>query len=344
MPAPATAIPEPEHPFRAANTAYVPLNVGNVSALPDRNNAACKEPAYRMLLPIHDANIAADVYNRSLNAPVTITQRELLSLVPEVRSQYRDTTMTRHQPNKDAPAVMTNLFENVPAPAPASVAQVFSFIEAYDPEDKYYKNLDYSQFVNADSAINGQLPPKGASIANNHFDIYYRNLSPGDCPDLKLLVVTLDSSAIRSMHAIIDGTLRVECVIDPGSTIIMMLETQCTELSLAYDPTVILQMQSANGSINPSLGLAHNILFMITKTTLYLQVHIIRNPPYDILLGRPFDVITASIVHNYTNEDQTIMIHDPNTGQTVTVPTFPRTFSHGCTCCHHQAANPSFRR
>src|ERR1700679_3832369 len=33
-----------------------------------------------------------------MDAPITITQRELLSMSPEVRSQYRDSTTTRRMP------------------------------------------------------------------------------------------------------------------------------------------------------------------------------------------------------------------------------------------------------
>ena len=63
----------------------------------------------------------------------------------------------------------------------------------------------------------------------------------------------------------------------------------------------------------------------------YVQFHVICNPTYDILLGRPFDVLLESIVCNYKNEDQTITIHDPNSGRTATVPTFARG-THLCTC------------
>ena len=57
---------------------------------------------------------------------------------------------------------------------------------------------------------------------------------------------------------------------------------------------------------------------------MYLQVHVISLPAYDVLLGRPFDVLTESVVRNFANEDQTITIQDPNTGRRVTVPTRPR--------------------
>ena len=64
--------------------------------------------------------------------------------------------------------------------------------------------------------------------------------------------------------------------------------------------------------------------FLIGDITLYLQVHVLRSPAYDILLGRPFDVLTESVVRNFANEEQTITIHDPNGGHSATVPTFAR--------------------
>ena len=83
-------------------------------------------------------------------------------------------------------------------------------------------------------------------------------------------------------------------------------------------------MMSANGGVDQSLGLARNVPFLVGDITLYLQVHILRKPAYDILLGRPFDVLTQSIVRNYADENQTVTIIDPNTSRKATVPTIPR--------------------
>ncbi len=80
-------------------------------------------------------------------------------------------------------------------------------------------------------------------------------------------------------------------------------------------------MISANGSVNQSLGLACNVTFLVGDITLYLQVHILRSPTYNILLGQPFDILTQSVVCNYHDKNQTITIKDPNTGKSVTVPT-----------------------
>jgi hypothetical protein len=81
-------------------------------------------------------------------------------------------------------------------------------------------------------------------------------------------------------------------------------------------------MQSANGEVDKSLGLARNDPFQLGSVTVFLQVHIIRSPAYDILLGRPFDVLTESVVCNFANEEQTITITDPNSGISATVLTF----------------------
>src|SRR5277367_101453 len=104
-----------------------------------------------------------------------------------------------------------------------------------------------------------------------------------------------------------------------------MSEATCHDLGLAYDPAIILNMQLANGNINASLGLSRNVPFQICKITLYLQVHVIHSPAYDVLLGRPFDILTESVVRNFANEDQTITIRDNNTGTRATIPTLPRT-------------------
>lgn len=82
-------------------------------------------------------------------------------------------------------------------------------------------------------------------------------------------------------------------------------------------------MLSANSAVDSLLGLTHNVPFTISHLTFYMQVHVIRSPAYQILLGCPFDVLTQSIVCNFANEDQTITVHDPNTHHTIMIPTSP---------------------
>ena len=91
-----------------------------------------------------------------------------------------------------------------------------------------------------------------------------------------------------------------------------MSEEVCHELGLTYDPLIHIPLQSTNSGIDVSLCLVRNIPCEVSSITLYMQIHIIQDPTYDILLGRLFDVLTESTMKNYGNEAQTIMIFDPN--------------------------------
>ena len=300
--------PIPEHPYRnvkdAAYTPPIDRNVGAPAKIPV--NAKKNDPAYKTLPAVHDPAIAADVYKRSMETPITITQRELLSLSPEVRSQVREVTTTRRMPTNPQLTSQNSLqLEN-------------------ELDEKDSPNPPAETLISRPCCVHKRTPPKGAIIVDDPIERYYRSLQPGETPDPDRLIIAKESSAVRSIFAVIDSTQRKECILDPGCQIVAMSEDTCHDLSLVYDPAIKLNMQSANGNTDWSLGLSRNVPFTIGAITLYMQVHIIRSPAYDILLGRPFDILTESIVRNFANEDQTVTITDPNTGQRYTIPTFPR--------------------
>ena len=299
----------PEHPYQKAKDAmYAPPATRNVGA-PVKAPAVTRkqEPAYKTLPPIHDPSIATEVYNRSMDAPITITQRELLSLSPEVRSQVRDITTTRRIPNNPN-IVSQNVLQVEEELEEGEITEVFN--------NEIYHALSPCRHF--------PIPPPNSIIIPDPIERYYRSLEPGEEPDPRRLEVAKDSLAVRSISAIVDNARIQECILDPGCQIIAMADDVCHELGLAYDPTIKLHMQSANGTLDWSLGLARNVPFTIGSITLYMQVHIISSPAYDILLGRPFEVLTQCVTRNFRNEDQTITITDPNSGQCSTIPTFPR--------------------
>src|SRR5271156_902532 len=86
----------PEHPFRnARDGVYMPPVNRNIGA-----NFQRPDPAYKNAAPIHDPEVATKVYHRYLESPITLTNRELLSLSPEIRYQVRESTTTRRAPQK----------------------------------------------------------------------------------------------------------------------------------------------------------------------------------------------------------------------------------------------------
>ena len=49
---------------------------------------------------------------------------------------------------------------------------------------------------------------------------------------------------------LIDNQEHIEAVIDPGSQIIAMSDAVSHDLGISYDPTIQLNMQSANGTVD----------------------------------------------------------------------------------------------
>jgi hypothetical protein len=314
-------VSEPEHPFRNAKEAvYIPpqtRNIGAPAKVPEQPSSKKSEPAYRTLPSIHDVKIATDVYQRALETPFTITYHELLSLSPEVRAQVRDAITSKRVANKEV--TQANSYQNVLTPEELSYVFPDELPYLFDDEDKATPIM---ALTTADSKKPDET--KNAIVIEDPIDQYYKGLGQGDQPDPNRIIVAKESLALRSIVPLIDNHLKVESILDPGCQIVAMSEEVCHELALPYDPTIVLHMQSANGAIDPSLGLARNVPFHIGDLTFYMQVHVIRNPAYDILLGRPFDILTESVVRNFRNEDQTITIHDPNSNRVATIPTIPR--------------------
>ena len=77
----------PKHPFQLAkDTAYTSPASKNVGTQDKQEPLINKkqEPAYRTLSLIHDPLIAETIYKQSMETPIMIMQRELLSSFPEV--------------------------------------------------------------------------------------------------------------------------------------------------------------------------------------------------------------------------------------------------------------------
>jgi Protein of unknown function (DUF4100)/Aspartyl protease len=304
--------PEPTHPYAAAPDATYSAPSEPVRPIKDTAIPGRQEPGFQTTAKVYDPLIAKAVYERAMETPITVTQRELLSLAPEVRTQIADVTIRKRIPREP--------IGTAPHRAPLSNAMIEEITDENAPIPT--EESDQSPHTPVTFA-NRALPPNATVIADP-YEAYLRDhggsVNPGD-PNA---VVAAESSALRAILPVVDGQDKVEAILDPGCQIVAMSEEVCNALALHYDPTIRLNMMSANGGVDQSLGLSRNVPFLVGDITLYLQVHVLRNPAYDILLGRPFDVLTQSVVRNYPDETQTVTILDPNSGKKATVPTIPR--------------------
>ncbi|KAJ7455161.1 hypothetical protein FB451DRAFT_1049110 [Mycena latifolia] len=221
----------PEHPYaNARDAAYAEPKGRNYRVQPPPPAPAKRhDPAYRTIAPVFDHKTANEVFDRSMNTPVTLSQRELLSISPDVRARYKDATTGRRTAT-DAPiaATMPQLLNTVENPLP------------FDSEPN-------------------------ALVASDDFPTLY---DAGVLPDPGELAVAVDSCAIRSVMPIVDNQERIECIYDTGSQIVAMSEAVCNSLQLSYNPRITINMESANGSITPSLGLARNVPFKFGSITM----------------------------------------------------------------------------
>ncbi|RPD53227.1 hypothetical protein L227DRAFT_513577 [Lentinus tigrinus ALCF2SS1-6] len=84
-------------------------------------------------------------------------------------------------------------------------------------------------------------------------------------------------------------------------------------------------MTAANGTENRTKGLTENVpLLFAGGITVWLQMHVVENVAYDILLGRPFDILTSCVVRNIGGGRQEVVLTCPNTHKTLTLPTYAR--------------------
>ena len=292
-----------------SDATYAPPINHNFAAAPKPQPPKKADPAYKTSAPIYDRKVTTDIYDRAMDAQVTLTQRELLLLSPEVRAQVREATSNKRVvPGKEASKGINVLADDPALP--------MALDDLNDDDDEPVA----ATFIN--SVMTVSQPPPGSLIIPDPYETYLKTLPASVVP--RQLIVAKESSALCSIFPLVDHQQQVELIIDPGSQTIAMAKEICMELGLIYDLAVILNMQSANGEVDWSLGLARNIPIQIGDIMLYVQIHIIRNPAYDILLGRPFDILTKSVVHNFANEDQTITIRDPNSSRRATVLTMPR--------------------
>ena len=256
-----------------------------------------------------------------MKAPLhTLSSEEILSISPEIRAKVREAVTPRRPQATALNAIVSDDADILSMALPYAGAT----IEEIDDEDA----------PSIPSTSSGKAQPSYTILQRNDkskaapfvipdpVETYLSSLGPDETP--LPVIVAKESHALRSIYALIDNKEQIECVLDGGSQIIAMSEEVCHALGLAYDPTVKISLQSANSTYDLSLGISRNVAFQVSDMTIYLQVHVVRDAAYDILLGRPFEVLTTSHIRNFANEDQTVEIHCPNTQQVVTVPTLPR--------------------
>jgi hypothetical protein len=196
--------------------------------------------------------------------------------------------------------------------------------EPFDEEAEFVK-VDNIETVDSFETLEEEEDglEAGSVVHRDVVEVYRTELDSEE--KQKVVIVAGLSEGLRCVFPEVNGsTERVEAVIDGGSQIIAIDAWVAQGLGLQWDPNSVIHMQSANGQLKPTLGVCRNVPFKFGEVTVYLQLHVVEKAPFQILLGRPFDVLTESKVQNFKDGDQWVTVSCPNKGIQSVIPTYMR--------------------
>jgi hypothetical protein len=260
------------------------------------------ESGYENRAPLQSDEKAETLIREVLRTPIGITAEDLLNISEPARQELRK-LLTKRRTEKKSVTFVSDKREE-------------------DEEDGviYVEKLPEASYEVVEQETSGL--PIGALIIGDPVMQYLSTLQPGEKP--KKVVVAKESQGLRAVYPLINGIGEVESLLDSGSQIISMAKEYALDLEISWDPDIVVHMESANRSLEKTLGLAKNIPFLFGHITIYLQVHIMENPAYKVLLGRPFDTVTESLVKNERDGNQSLTLTDPNTGERCVMRTHER--------------------
>jgi hypothetical protein len=260
-----------------------------------------KEPkgSYRNIAPLQNDEKAISLIKEALKVPVNVTTEDLLNISEAARQELKK-LLIKKRVEKTQSLMTKEIEENQ------------NMIHAEQLPSASYEVLEEER-----SGI-----PKGSLIIGDPVEQYLGSLQPGEIP--RKIVVAPESVGLRAVYPLINGKEKIESLLDGGSQIVSMARDTAIKLKIAWNPEITVHMESANKSLEETLGLAKNVPLIFGHIVIYLQVHIIKEPAYKVLLGRPFDSVTESLVKNKKNGSQTLTLTDPNTGERCEMSTYER--------------------
>lgn len=294
------------------------MNVKDVSELPmmgtsiskrDKGppQAESKGTAYNFVAPIERSGTVNELVERILDSDVTLKTSELLSAAKPIREELKARISQQKVPAKTLKS-----------------SQVKSQFEGigFDSDTIDVQALPAATWEKVDTVKSNNGETVSAYVVGDVVLQYLEALAPDEKP--KQIVVASDSQSLRSIYPLLNGRMHIECLLDSGSQIVSISQDKAEKTGLVWDPDVVIYMQSANKGLDKSLGLARNVPFLFGDMTVLLQVHVIRSPAYDVLLGRPFDTLLQTQIQNFSDGRQIVTLKDPMTSRRLTIPTFAR--------------------
>lgn len=115
-----------------------------------------------------------------------------------------------------------------------------------------------------------------------------------------------------------------ECILDGGAQVVVTRKDIWQKLrALAYLDCAI-SIQSTNSQTTTTFGLVPDHPVQLGPITIYLQIQVVEEAPFEVLLGRPFFDITSCSEVSTSGGGHEIQVKDPKTGASLTFVTAAR--------------------
>ena len=266
-----------------------------------RDQSSKYGPAYKTQAPVEIGVDIERLVETVLDLEITVPLRSLAGVSGAVQKEIRKQVTKARQPIESSEVVETNHLAEESSPMTMEALPMKAYVETHEATE----DIPEGHLVGYDPVLQYVLE-HGDDVIGRGF------------------TVASDRESLRAIHMKVNGSETTECLLDNGSMIVAMAKRVAIRYGLHWDPSVTFNMESASGDVKRTLGLAKNVPFVVAGMELFLQVHILEDPPYGILMGRPFETLTNCTTHNKDNGDTEVVLTDPNSGQVVTVPTYPR--------------------
>ncbi|KIK53490.1 hypothetical protein GYMLUDRAFT_132311, partial [Collybiopsis luxurians FD-317 M1] len=114
----------------------------------------------------------------------------------------------------------------------------------------------------------------GSVVHRDVVECFRQNISHSD-QRRNMTIIANTNNGLRVVGPKVNDTNKViECMLDPGSQIVIMDHLAVAYLGICWDPAVKIQMQDSHGVLGLMEDLAQNVPFTFGDITIYLQVHI----------------------------------------------------------------------
>ena len=106
------------------------------------------------------------------------------------------------------------------------------------------------------------------------------------------------TSPIMELDIKIQGKHSEVGLYDCGSELVCISEVAAKEMGLPFSSDMQLHMRDANGGSRATFGIIENLQLDIGGVAVYMHAWIIKNTPYCVLFGRPFQIAVQADIED----------------------------------------------